>query len=151
MPGALPNINVPAKPGHKYMTLIAFLMHPISTGSVHIKSNDFLTPPIIDPRYLSRKHDTDVLLLGVKLAMKVAQTSPLSDCVISPISPSETDITDEDLRAYCKQNLATQWHPIGTAAMVPREKGGVVDGRCVVYGTANLRVVSYSMLPQVHC
>jgi choline dehydrogenase-like flavoprotein len=34
------------------------------------------------------------------------------------------------------------YHPIGTAAMLPRSDGGVVDSSLKVYGTSNLRVVS---------
>jgi len=35
----------------------------------------------------------------------------------------------------------------GTAAMLPREEGGVVDANLKVYGTANVRVVDLSVLP----
>lgn len=37
----------------------------------------------------------------------------------------------------------------GTAAMFPREDGGVVDSRLKVYGTANLRIIDASILPFV--
>lgn len=38
-------------------------------------------------------------------------------------------------------------HPIGTASMMPREIGGVVDYRLKVYGTKNVRVVDASVFP----
>lgn len=34
------------------------------------------------------------------------------------------------------------WHPLGSASMLPKEEGGVVDKDLIVYGTNNLRVVS---------
>jgi choline dehydrogenase-like flavoprotein len=35
----------------------------------------------------------------------------------------------------------------GTASMLPREEGGVVDPALLVYGTSNVRVVDLSVMP----
>ena len=45
----------------------------------------------------------------------------------------------------------SNFHPVGTAAMMPREKGGVVDSSLKVYGTRNVRVVDASVLPFQVC
>lgn len=45
----------------------------------------------------------------------------------------------------------SNFHPVGTAAMMPRSIGGVVDERLRVYGTANVRVVDASVLPFQIC
>ena len=45
----------------------------------------------------------------------------------------------------------SNFHPVGTAAMMPREIGGVVDERLNVYGTTNVRVVDASVLPFQVC
>ena len=38
-------------------------------------------------------------------------------------------------------------HPLRTAAMMPRELGGVVDAELRVHGTENMRVVDASVMP----
>jgi len=54
---------------------------------------------------------------------------------------------DEAIREYVRNGLQPVYHPVGTAAMLPREDGGVVDSNLKVYGTTNLRVVDASVIP----
>lgn len=42
-------------------------------------------------------------------------------------------------------------HPVGTAAMMDKDLGGVLDERFRVYGTKNLRVVDASVWPFQVC
>lgn len=50
----------------------------------------------------------------------------------------------DPLGRYCREWVKTTYHWVGTAAMLPREKGGVVDPRLKAYGLSNLRVVCLS-------
>lgn len=43
--------------------------------------------------------------------------------------------------------MSPNQHLVGTASMLPKELGGVVDTNLVVYGTENVRVVDASVLP----
>ena len=36
---------------------------------------------------------------------------------------------------------------MGTCSIMPKENGGVVDTRLIVYGTSNLRIVDASIVP----
>jgi choline dehydrogenase-like flavoprotein len=45
----------------------------------------------------------------------------------------------------------SNFHYIATAAMMPRELGGVVDSNLTVYGTSNVRIVDASVVPFQVC
>ena len=55
--------------------------------------------------------------------------------------------TDADWKKWVKDTYGAVSHPIGTAAMMRRSLGGVVDAQLKVYDTANLRVVDASIMP----
>ncbi|KAI0045945.1 GMC oxidoreductase [Auriscalpium vulgare] len=63
------------------------------------------------------------------------------------INPGPDVQTDEQLTAWLKKNMNTIYHTVGSCAMLPRAKGGVVDPQLKVYGTANVRVVDLSIVP----
>ena len=49
--------------------------------------------------------------------------------------------TDKDFRTFVESNYAPVFHPIGSASMLPRSFGGVVDSNLRVYGVQGVRVV----------
>lgn len=55
--------------------------------------------------------------------------------------------SDQDWRTWVWNNYAPVAHPIGSAAMMKRSLGGVVDAHLKVYDTANVRVVDASVMP----
>ncbi|GAA5907595.1 hypothetical protein JCM6882_004418 [Rhodosporidiobolus microsporus] len=59
--------------------------------------------------------------------------------------------TKEDLQAiddWCADHVETTWHSLGTCAMKPRDKGGVVDAKLNVYGTKGLKIADLSICPE---
>jgi alcohol oxidase len=55
---------------------------------------------------------------------------------------------DEAIENWIRDNLNTTWHSLGTCAMRPREKGGVVDHNLTVYGVRGLKVADLSIVPE---
>lgn len=54
---------------------------------------------------------------------------------------------DQAIDDWISDHVETTWHSLGTCAMKPRERGGVVDKRLNVYGTTNLKCVDLSICP----
>ncbi|KAI0644068.1 alcohol oxidase [Trametes meyenii] len=133
--------------GASYVVVLGGILHPLSRGSSHISSSDPLAAPTIDPKFLSRDFDTQVLLDVLKFLQKIGKTAPFSDLVAAQTNPDPNAQSDEELLAYVRAGAAGGDHLIGTAAQAPREQGGVVDAELKVYGTTNLRVADASILP----
>ncbi|GAB1525248.1 hypothetical protein RhiTH_008406 [Rhizoctonia solani] len=137
----------PAKPNTSYISIIMCIQHPFSRGNIHLNTSDPLSPPAIDPNYLSKQIDQSILVESVKFADKIAKTEPLAAMLVGRQDPSADIKSDEDIANWVKGNIRTLHHPIGTAAMAPKSLGGVVDEKLKVYGTSNLRVVDASVIP----
>ncbi|KAK0460553.1 alcohol oxidase [Desarmillaria tabescens] len=133
--------------GRNCITVLAAGLHHISRGSVHSNTSSPLSAPVIDPSYLDNNFDVDVMLRGLKFALKIGSIPPLADNIANIVSPPTVLQTDEELIQYIRNSLGTSQHPMGTAAMAPRSLGGVVDGALKVYGTSNLRVCDASAIP----
>ncbi|CAE6351120.1 unnamed protein product [Rhizoctonia solani] len=135
------------KANTSYMSLITAIQHPFSRGNIHINSSDPLAAPQIDPNYLSKSIDLQTLALSVKFGQKLSKTEPLASMIVTRKDPAPEVTSDAAIFEYVKANAGTIHHPIGTAALAPKENGGVVDVQLKVYGTANVRVVDASIIP----
>jgi len=135
-----------------YITIGVCLLHPLSRGSVHIGSGDPAQKPKIDPKYLTQELDVEVFARHVQSLRKLVKTQPLASLlkVDGRRNSPDVDLTDlEAVKQYARSTAISNWHPVGTCAMMPREKGGVVDEKLLVHGTANLRVVDASIFPMI--
>ncbi|EIM79982.1 alcohol oxidase [Stereum hirsutum FP-91666 SS1] len=150
-----PNLPEPKK---KYITLTSLLNHPFSRGTIHVKSNDPLEPPAIDPHYFEEEYDIRTFVEMMKFNRRLAQQEPLKSILTGKTLKSFSSDTRTDmiykgaelnpgLAYYLKAQCNTTYHTVGSCSMLPREDGGVVDTRLRVYGTTNVRVVDISIIP----
>ena len=131
----------------------AILLKPFSRGTIRLNATDPLGPPIVDYRLLSNPVDLQLHVRMQQYLRHHFATSP----ALAPLAPVELDPgpslpSDKDVENWLiKQNKlsASNAHQVGTAAMMPRELGGVVDGELRVYGTRGLRVVDCSVIPLI--
>ncbi|WRT70888.1 uncharacterized protein IL334_007887 [Kwoniella shivajii] len=132
--------------GNNEMGIQVALQHPWSRGKIMINSSDPFTSPMINPDYFGVGYDIDIMNYGSAFARSLAAASPLSDVMITEDYPGAT-VTGDALANYTKLNSGTEYHPMGTCSMLPKDSGGVVDTTLTVYGTANLRVIDTSIAP----
>jgi hypothetical protein len=142
-----------------------WLLMPFSRGSVHISSADPLAYPIINPNYFVVGYDLQTQVAIAKWTRRFWMTDSMS-CLAAEISPGyevlPANATDEQYvewiktscefvlspyLEYSNQTVSSNSHPLGTAAMMPRELGGVVDNTLKVYETSNVRVIDASVMP----
>ncbi|KAI1200065.1 GMC oxidoreductase [Nemania serpens] len=128
-----------------------WLLLPFSWGSVHLVSADAINAPAIDPKYFLVDFDLDVQIGLGRSAQKFWHTKPANDLIGVGVMPTDDvlplNATDEQWTSYIGDTLSPNHHPIGTASMMSRELGGVVNPKLKVYGTKNVRVVDGSILP----
>ncbi|KAI0880469.1 putative GMC oxidoreductase [Annulohypoxylon maeteangense] len=136
----------------KFITFSVMLSQPLSRGSVHINSDQICASPLINPNYLSNPLDLEVHARHVQYIETIATSPAFNTILKQPLRRSNSSFDMNDLdqtKDYVKSSAASVWHVCGSCAMLPEDKGGVVDTRLGVYGVENLRVVDASAIPLI--
>lgn len=152
------------------VALPTWALLPFGRGSIHISSGpsplsvggggaNASSSPAIDPNFFMNPFDNAVQVAAMRYARRALVTAPLAGYVVGMAAPtveevpldSEEDDDEAAWLAWAKGVYGSNAHPVGTAAMMSRELGGVVDAELRVYGTRNVRVVDASVLPWQVC
>ncbi|KAL8291154.1 hypothetical protein RB597_005513 [Gaeumannomyces tritici] len=134
-------------------TVVLALQKPLSRGTVTINSTDPdpSVPPVVDFGSLSNPVDAAILVAAVARARQfMAAPSVVNALNATELFPGAAVEGDARVEAAIRANLGNPSldHPVGTAAMMARELGGVVDPTSMsVYGVKGLRVVDGSVMP----
>jgi len=128
---------------------ILVMLHPLSRGTVNINPANPNAEPLVDYRALSNPLDATVMMDLIRFNRRVVfNTTTNSQYGPVESQPGQAVQSDADFRTYLTNTLSpTEYHPVGTCAMMPRELGGVVDEKLKVYGVKNLRIVDGSTMP----
>lgn len=135
---------------HPFPGFIASIcqLRPQSRGFVRIRSADPREPPAIQPRYLSRPHDCDTVIAGMKLLRRIMSQPAMRRYIAEERAPDSRCTSDADLLAFARETGTTVFHPTSTCRM-GSDATAVVDERLRVRGIERLRVVDGSIMPTV--
>jgi len=147
-------------------------LYPTSSGSVHISSGkDINAPYLYEFSMLKRQEDLDILRWGYKKGREIARRMPSyrgeyvhGHPLFSNSSPAATarrtgpyDISEPDISYSEDDDLAidafhrglanSSYHSLGTCAMCPQDKNGVVDSFLNIYGVKGVKVADLSICP----
>ena len=130
-----------------------FVCHALSRGSIHITSRDPTAHAAFNPRYLSNQLDYEMLKDVMYFSLNISSRSPMKDHfqhlpdgkpLMHP-NDFQLNATSEDM--FLRKNMSTGWHIVGSNPMLPKDMGGVVSPKLLVYGTRNVRVIDASIVP----
>lgn len=110
----------------------SWFLLPFGRGSIKIQDNQPYSGNIaINPRYFSNPFDRLAQGATARYTRKVSEGSPLNQYANNESVPGKGSVPSEaSLEQWAKWaegNYRSNWHPIGTAAMMSRELGGCVD------------------------
>ena len=133
---------------HKFSGFTASVcqLRQASRGHIELAGIDPRSPPRIYANYLSAPGDLEVLREAVRLARRIAHTTPLADLIAEEFSPGAVGNDDAALDAFVRSTAVTIFHPVGTCAMGCGDDA-VVDHQLRVRGVEGLRVIDASIMP----
>lgn len=140
----------PGEGAHKFSAFTSSVcqLRPYSRGHIEITSPDALVYPAIYANYLSDERDHAVVIGGVKVARRIAQSSSMAPHIISEFVPGAQFQTDAELLDAARRYSQSIYHPSGTCKM-GIDAMAVVDPRLRVHGLTGLRVVDCSIMPEI--
>jgi choline dehydrogenase-like flavoprotein len=128
----------------------AFLLKPLSRGYVVLNSTDHDATPIVNYATGVNPIDLEVMATYVDYVRRIYATETWQKRGAIEVAPGGNVTTQDALIRYVKDTvIQSLMHPCCTAAMLPREKGGVVDSSLSVYGIPGLRIADCSIMPTI--
>jgi len=127
------------------------LQKPLSRGTVMIKSTDPnpSIAPLVDFNSGANPMDMKISISAIRKVREFMAANSLASLNVTETVPGTQYQTDEELEGLLRKSLygPSFAHPAGTAAMLPRELGGVVGTDLQVYGVQGVWVVDASIIP----
>lgn len=121
---------------------------PTSRGAVTLENADPWAQPNIRFNYLSSPSDMQQMVEGVIRTRELVAERAFDAFRGIELDPGPTVQTPQEIEAWIRQNVGTDFHPSGTCAM-GHSAASVVDPTFKVRGIDRLRVVDASVFPMI--
>ncbi|KAK1843992.1 gmc oxidoreductase [Colletotrichum chrysophilum] len=129
---------------------MAFLLKPLSRGSVVLDPADHDATPIVNYATGTNPVDLNIMSSYIDYFRRLYAIDTWKDLGPVEVAPGANVTQHAALLDWVKDNVVQSlMHPCCTAAMLPREKGGVVDSSLAVFGISGLRVADCSIIPTI--
>jgi choline dehydrogenase len=119
------------------------LLTPASRGRLRVGPNGGVTP---DHAYLAAPSDRAAMADGLATAQRLSAGDQLAPLLGTRLNPQQPD---EGIDSWMIRTHSHYWHPAGTAAMGPADRGGVCDADGRVHGVVGLTLADASIFPEV--
>jgi choline dehydrogenase len=130
-----------------FVTITVSHLRPRSRGAITLRTADPLAAAVIRANYLSEPHDVSVLVEGVALARRLAESSAYDALRAEEIEPGTSM---HDLARFARQKADSIYHASGTCRMGPAsDREAVVDADLRVHGVAGVRIADASIMPEI--
>ncbi|MBN8901857.1 MAG: GMC family oxidoreductase N-terminal domain-containing protein, partial [Rhodospirillales bacterium] len=149
--GYVPGYSAEVAAHHDALSWTILKAHTANgAGRVRLRSADPRDMPEITFNSFETGGEADLaaIVAAVRSVRRLLQPLAERGRVAAEEVPGPAMQSDADIAAWVRD---TAWghHASGTAAIGPRESGGVLDGRFRVHGTRGLRVVDASIFPRI--
>ncbi|KAI9151547.1 Dehydrogenase xptC [Paramyrothecium foliicola] len=124
------------------------LMKCVGRGTILLNTTDVYAEPVVDYHTFTNPTDVRIMTSNVRFIRRMHETAALKQLGPVEVAPGAAVQTDEEIHEYLKRSAGPSIaHNSGTAVMMPRKLGGVVDAELKVYGVKGLSVADASIIP----
>jgi choline dehydrogenase-like flavoprotein len=127
-------------------TIAPVLVSPRARGEVTLRSSDPQAKPKILTNSLTEPEDVASMMAGLKLALRIAASSPLSEKIVKELTLGAAVDSDAELEQALRERVELIYHPVGTCQMGAGDDA-VVDAELRLRGVEGLRVIDASVFP----
>lgn len=131
-----------------YLTIANVMLRPESRGRVRLKSADPADLPAVHLNLLQAPADRQTFRRFVRFTRTLLETDPASGLVTGEVLPGPQVQSDDEIDSFVRGAVGTAMHPTSSCAMGTGPMA-VVDPQLRVHGTAGLRLVDCSVMPNI--